>query len=123
MAPGFTWLGSGATIGGIATGTGNIIAGKLERRGRRRCAVPGRGQRNRHQYGGERRRCEWHRDLRGWSGATIGGTGTSAGNTISDNSQAGIDVTSGGTANITDDAITGNATGILVGSGRPIPVW
>ena len=53
----------------------------------------------------------------GGTGATIGGTTTGAGNTISDNSQAGIDVTSGATATISDDAITGNATGILVGSG------
>ena len=51
------------------------------------------------------------------SSATIGGTTTGAGNTISDNSQAGIDVTSGATATITDDSITGDGTGILVGSG------
>ena len=51
------------------------------------------------------------------SGATIGGTTTGAGNTIADNTEAGIDVTSGATTTITDDAITGNAIGILVGSG------
>ncbi len=72
------------------------------------------------------------------SGATIGGTGAGAGNTISGNShdgiyvlasclvvgneigtnsKAGIDVTSGATATITNDSITGDGTGILVGSG------
>ncbi len=53
----------------------------------------------------------------GGSGTTIGGTATGAGNTISDNTEAGIDVTSGASATITDVAITGNAIGILVGSG------
>ena len=50
-------------------------------------------------------------------GATIGGTTNGAGNTISDNSQAGIEVTSRATATITNDLITGDGTGILVGSG------
>ena len=50
-------------------------------------------------------------------GATIGGTTTGAGNTISDNSGDGIHVLAGATATITNDLITGDGTGILVGNG------
>ncbi len=108
---------SGATIGGTATGAGNVISansvdgvyinGSCLVEGNRigtnaagTAAVP-------NQVGVY---------ITG-SAATIGGTSSGAGNTISDNNQAGIDVTSGATATITDDAITGDGTGILVGSG------
>ena len=40
---------------------------------------------------------------------------TGAGNTISDNSDYGVYLTSGETATITNDTITGNSTGIVVG--------
>ena len=49
-------------------------------------------------------------------GATIGGTASGAGNTISDNSQVGIEVESGAAVTITNDSITGDGTGVLVGN-------
>ena len=58
-----------------------------------------------------------------YGSATIGGTSTGAGNTISDGTTDGILVENGGAATITDDSITGNGTGILVGADTATPAW
>ena len=109
--------GSGATIGGTTTGAGNVISGNSNDGVSINASCLVQGDEIGTNGAGSAAIANGTGIYVAGSGATIGGTATGAGNTISDDTQAGIDVTSGATATITNDAITGNATGILVGSG------
>ncbi len=112
---------SGVTIGGTTTGAGNTISGNdddgigiyssclvegnlIGTTAAGTAAVP-------NGYDGI------YVDAYDSPGSTIGGTTTGAGNTISDNGQSGVDVAYGATVTITNDSITGDGTGILVGIG------
>ncbi len=108
---------SGATIGGTTTGAGNVISGNTDYGVYidAPCLVEG-NEIGTNAAGTAAVANGYGIDV-GASAATIGGTTSGAGNTIADNTEAGIEVTSGATATITGDAITGNASGILVGSG------
>ncbi len=109
---------SGATIGGTTAGAGNVISGNTADGVyifSDSCLVEG------NEVGTNAAGTAAVPNFYGVyvyddAGATIGGTATGAGNTISDNTNAGIYVAAGATATISDDAITGNGTGILVGS-------
>ncbi len=109
--------GTGATIGGSTAGAANIISGNTNNgvQINRSCLVVGNDI-GTNAAGTSAVANGYGIDVAA-VGATIGGSTAGAGNTISDNRQGGIDVTSGSTATITNDSITGNGTGILVGSG------
>ncbi len=110
----------GATIGGTGAGAGNVISGNSTDgvSTNEPCLVEGNEIGTNAAGTGAVANGDYGIYVDNASGATtIGGTTTGAGNTISDNSEAGIDVTSGATAAITDNSITGDSTGILVGSG------
>ena len=109
--------GPGDTIGGPAAGAGNVVSGNTDYGLTIDAPCLVEGNEIGTNAAGTAAVANGSGIYDAGAGATIGGTTTGAGNSISDNSQDGIEVTSAATATITDDAITGNATGILIGSG------
>ncbi len=112
-------IASGATIGGTAAGAGNVISGNsygglaidascLVEGNKIGTNAAGTAALANNNYG-------IYIDGYG-SDATIGGTAASAGNTISDNTGVGVAVGDAAEATITNDSITADGTGILVGT-------